>query len=272
MDKNYCENLSQTQEAKHLYPSNVHLVGNAYTNSLLSFIGSPEIKQPLLNTYFEWAYIYLLQESMNRTFPMAKQSVPTRMQAHHPKEGIFTFQGLDNESTHVVAVDIARAGSWPSHVIYQHLNYFFHPENVRQDHIYINRRTDADGQVIGQTLTGSKIGGPVENSLLVLPDPMGATGGTIASVLKHYKESVKGSPKKIIALHLIITPEYINRMKEDFPNVEIFCLRIDRGLSSAKALESLPGKFPEEEKGLNEFQYILPGAGGVGEVLNNSFV
>ena len=32
------------------------------------------------------------------------------------------------------------------------------------------------------------------------------------------------------------------------------------------------GTFPEEEKGLTDKQYIVPGAGGVGEILNNAFV
>lgn len=270
-DKSYFENLSQLQESEHAYGENIHLVGNAYTHSLLSHLGSPEVRQPLLNTYVEWAYLYLLQQAMNRLFPKAKQSRATRMQSQHPTEGIFHFQGLDPKTSTVV-IDIARAGTWPAHVCFHHLNYFYAPQNIRQDHIYINRVTDDDGQVIGQSLTGSKIGGPVDNAMLIFPDPMGATGGTLAQVVKHYEQYVSGMPKSIIALHLMITPEYIERMKQDFPMVQVFALRLDRGLSSAKALKSLPGKYPDEEKGLNSVQYIVPGAGGVGEVLNNSFV
>ena len=32
------------------------------------------------------------------------------------------------------------------------------------------------------------------------------------------------------------------------------------------------GTFWDKEKGLNEYQYIVPGAGGLGEILNNAFV
>ena len=49
-------------------------------------------------------------------------------------------------------------------------------------------------------------------------------------------------------------------------------LRIDRGLSTTVALKSEPGSLPAEEKGLNSHQYIVPGAGGVGEILNNAWV
>ena len=35
---------------------------------------------------------------------------------------------------------------------------------------------------------------------------------------------------------------------------------------------AVPGERWEEETGLNERQYIVPGAGGLGEIINNSFV
>ena len=41
---------------------------------------------------------------------------------------------------------------------------------------------------------------------------------------------------------------------------------------SEEILKTPLGLKVEEEKGLNESDYIVPGAGGVGEVLNNSFV
>ncbi|MBK8098993.1 MAG: uracil phosphoribosyltransferase, partial [Planctomycetes bacterium] len=46
----------------------------------------------------------------------------------------------------------------------------------------------------------------------------------------------------------------------------------DRGLSSERALASIPGTFPNEERGLNDVHYIVPGAGGMGELLTNSWV
>ena len=72
-------------------------------------------------------------------------------------------------------------------------------------------------------------------------------------------------------MHLIITPEYIKKLSEAMPDIQIYAVRLDRGLSSQDALESTPGTYWDQEKGLNEKHYIVPGAGGLGEVMNNSF-
>jgi len=73
-------------------------------------------------------------------------------------------------------------------------------------------------------------------------------------------------------MHLIVTPEYIKRVLADHPDVIIYALRLDRGLSEPAVLQTVPGERWDEERGLNEHQYIVPGAGGVGEILNNSWV
>ena len=44
----------------------------------------------------------------------------------------------------------------------------------------MSRVTDADGKVTGVETTGSKIGGAVDDAVVLLPDPMGATGGSMA--------------------------------------------------------------------------------------------
>ncbi len=64
----------------------------------------------------------------------------------------------------------------------------------------------------------------------------------------------------------------MKKVTEAHSDAIIFAARLDRGFSSEKALNSPPGKHWDEEKGLNEKQYIVPGAGGVGELINNSFV
>jgi len=70
----------------------------------------------------------------------------------------------------------------------------------------------------------------------------------------------------------MITPEYIRNVLQAHPDVAVYALRLDRGLSSERALASKPGQYWDEERGLNDRQYIVPGAGGVGELLNNSWV
>jgi hypothetical protein len=54
--------------------------------------------------------------------------------------------------------------------------------------------------------------------------------------------------------------------------VIVYALRLDRGLSPAEVLETVPGERWSEEKGLTDHHYIVPGGGGLGEIMNNSFV
>ena len=81
-----------------------------------------------------------------------------------------------------------------------------------------------------------------------------------------------GTPRKIIALHLIVTPEYLRRMTKDHPDVVVYAVRLDRGLSPPKVLGTMPGTRWDEERGLDDHQYIVPGGGGFGEIMNNACV
>ena len=45
-----------------------------------------------------------------------------------------------------------------------------------------------------------------------------------------------------------------------------------RSLSPPDVLACVPGERWAEEVGLNDHHYIVPGAGGLGEIMNNSFV
>ncbi|MFO0670283.1 MAG: hypothetical protein U0235_11745 [Polyangiaceae bacterium] len=42
--------------------------------------------------------------------------------------------------------------------------------------------------------------------------------------------------------------------------------------SPADVLATVPGTRWDEERGLDDHQYIIPGAGGIGELLNNAWV
>jgi uracil phosphoribosyltransferase len=150
--------------------------------------------------------------------------------------------------------------------IYELLTYVINPDLVRVDHFYMNRKVNDKNEVIGIDFAGSKVGGNIDDCYLIIADPMGATGNSVNYVLDYYKKM--GKPRKIVALHAIITPEYI---KNTIPQVIVFAGRLDRGLSSQKILNSPFGQYANE-RGLNEHQYIIPGAGGIGEVLNNSWV
>jgi hypothetical protein len=56
------------------------------------------------------------------------------------------------------------------------------------------------------------------------------------------------------------------------PEVVLYVARLDRGLSPTHVLATPPGTHPDLERGLTDSQYIVPGAGGLGELLTNSWI
>jgi uracil phosphoribosyltransferase len=186
-------------------------------------------------------------------------------------EAVYRGTAVDDE-TKVVTVGIARAGTMPSQVVYDLLNEVLDPAGVRQDHLFMSRTTDASGKVTGAHWNDAKIGRDVDGRLVLFPDPMGATGSSIVSALTHYKTKLEGTPARCITMHLIVTPEYIKNVLAAHPDTVIYALRLDRGLSPQDVLATVPGTRWDHEVGLDERQYIVPGAGGVGEILNNAWV
>lgn len=256
-------------EIKHHYGENVHLLSSAQMLTLLAKLGSEKTKQPVINHLIEGLYGYLSDYVIDSVFPKKISAINTRMKSAH-EEGTYEGVILDPDVP-CVCVDLARAGTFPSHICYEKLNYFMNPDLIRQDHFYIARKVDENNQVVGVTVSGSKIGGPVADAIILFPDPMGATGGTIVEAYNHYKSKVGGTPRAMIALHLIVTPEYLKNVTTHCPDMKVFALRLDRGLSAPHVLNETPGKLWSHEKGLNDHQYIVPGAGGLGEILNNSW-
>lgn len=253
---------------KHHYGSQVHLLNDSYLLTLLGKVCSPESQPPLLQSMLDMIYTGLLQTVMHNEFPTRTVEWPTRMQTVHP-EGVYKGKALDPDLS-VVCVNLARAGSQPSQVCYQILNHALKPENIRQDHVSIARTTNMDEKVTGSQVHGHKVGGDIENKILLFPDPMGATGSTIIEALKLYQN--RGKPLACIALHCIVTPEYLRRIRDLAPELSVYSVRLDRGLSKPAILDTVPGTHWDQEKGLNPKQYIVPGGGGFGELLNNAYV
>ena len=264
-------NLDYTlSEMNHKYGKNIHLLNSPYLLTLLEKICTDQVVQPLFTEYIRKAYSMLFTQAGSHFLSTEVIKSETRMHEFH-KEGVYKGDAF-KPNTKAVVVDLARAGMIPSQLIYNELNYLFDFKNIRQDHFYAARKTNELGEVTGVDISGSKIGGDINDAYVIFPDPMGATGGTISEAISFYKKQVPGKCIKFITLHLIITPEYIQRIQKDHPEVEVYSIRLDRGLSTQKALQSIPGEYIKEEKGLNANQYIIPGAGGIGELLNNSFV
>ena len=80
------------------------------------------------------------------------------------------------------------------------------------------------------------------NSLVIVADPMLATGGSILHTLRRI---AKENPKKIRIACVIAAPEGIEAVNKEFPDVEIFTAAVDDHL--------------------NDKKYIVPGLGDFGD-------
>lgn len=266
-------NLARAQtHLAHHYGEHVRLLGCPVLQSQLARLSCQSTTQPQITTLVRELYQALVRHAIAEVWPLRPVAIKTRMHASTPGDrGIWHGDVLDTQQQ-AVAVDMARAGTLPSQVTYDMLNALVDPGGVRQDHIYMNRVTNKDGVVTGVDVAGSKIGGAADGRIVLIPDPMGATGASMARTVSMYKALPGGPARRIIALHLIVTPEYLRTLIDAHPDVLIYAIRLDRGMSPADLMASALGAHWQDEKGLNEQQYIIPGAGGLGEILNNSYV
>ena len=255
-------------EIEHRYGPNIHILSDLYLSSHLAKLCAEETIQPVINELVTTIYSSMIKIAVNQEFPSKPAKIRTRMARFH-KEAVLNGPMIDPEVP-VVAVNLARAGTLPSHICYTALNYFMSPAKVRQDHISIGRTTDEQEKVTGSKVSGHKIGGSVDGAIVLFPDPMGATGSTLVETVDLYKQH--GKALKYIALHCIITPEYIRKIQSRHPDLVVYAIRLDRGLSPPDVLESIPGMHWDRERGLNDKQYIVPGGGGFGEIMNNAYV
>ena len=266
----YAKSHFKPSEIAHRYGDHVHLIDDPLAWTQLARLCARETMQPEVGRLVKVLYERLSEIVLSAEFPRARIDVPTRMVASSP-EAVYRGAAIARV-TKAVTVGIARAGTMTSQVVYDLLNEVLDPAGVRQDHLFMSRQTNEKGQVIGATWHDAKIGRDVDERIVLFPDPMGATGSSMVSAMNHYKTKLDGKPGKCIAMHLIVTPEYLKNMLTAHPETVIYALRIDRGLSAGDVLATIPGTRWEEERGLDEHQYIVPGAGGVGELLNNAWV
>lgn len=87
-----------------------------------------------------------------------------------------------------------------------------------------------------------KVPNDIKEREVILLDPMLATGGSAIDAIKMMKED---GVKKIKFLCLIAAPEGIKKVEETYPDVQIYCAKID--------------------KHLNNIGYIVPGLGDAGD-------
>ncbi len=269
-DRSYDTVPFRLSEIEHRYGPNVHVVASPFLLGQLATLCAKETRQPEVNRLVRLLYEDLIRTVLNAEFPRRRVAVPTRMIDSSP-QAIFEGEVLDRD-VRVVTVNIARAGAVPSQVAYDLLNETLEPSLVRQDHVVMSRMLGEDDQVVGAGIGGMKIGGDVDGAFLLFPDPMGATGSSLATAIDTYKRKVPGRPRRIVNVHLVVTPEYLRRMTRAHPDVVVYALRLDRGLSPPDVLATVPGTRWDEERGLDDHQYIVPGGGGFGELMNNAYV
>jgi len=257
-------------QLEHRYGSNVRILADPLALTQLARLCAKGTYQPEINTLVAVLYRDLLRVIVNAEFTRRATATATRMIDSTP-HGVFHGETIDPE-VRAVTVNIARAGTLPSQITYDFLNTLLDPRVVRQDHFVMARVLDEAAHVTGAKIFGSKIGGDVDDAILLFPDPMGATGGSMCTAIEAYKKDVIGKPRKIIAANLIVTPEYLKRITTTHPEAIVYALRLDRGLSPEDIFDTVPGTHWDRERGLDDKQYIVPGGGGFGEIMNNAYV
>jgi len=267
-EKTYTDIRITGGEITHHYGSKVHLLADPLALSWLARVCDPGCVQPEVNQLVKLLYRGLVREVINREVATKIVRRPTRMARYTPL-GFYEGVVID-PAVEVTTVDIARAGILPSMVCFDALCEVLDPSRVRQDHILMNRTTDDAQHVTGAGMYGKKIAGPVGGRMMLFPDPMGATGSSLSEAIRFYDTAFPEKPGQFVTLNLIVTPEFIRRITTEWPDAKIYAYRLDRGLSPPDVLESVPGSRWDEERGLTETQYIVPGAGGMGEIMNNA--
>ncbi len=270
IDAAYTRSGFTPPQIEHHYGPGIHLIDDPLAWSLLARACTAKTQQLELNQLVRMLYDGLARVVIAAELPRKRVVVPTRMATAH-QEAVYQGLAIDPDC-YVVSVDIARAGTVPSQVVFELLNQVINPANVRQDHLFMSRQLNEQGQVTGAEWHDAKIGREIEGRLVLFPDPMGATGSSMISAINHYQQSLDGAPAKCVAMHLMVTPEYLRNLRQAHPDAVVYAIRLDRGLSSENALAAQPGAHWDEERGLSDTDYIVPGAGGVGELLNNAWV
>lgn len=258
-------------EVDHDYGENVHLLKDGYLLTLLAKLCSPETVQPDVSRLVGELYTSMVARVLATEFPLRRVEMPTRMVSSTPR-GVYVGQIIEPR-TRAVVVDVVRAGMLPSQVVYDRLNHVLDARGVRLDHVVMSRTTDAEtGAVTGVSISGSKVAGDAAGAVLLVPDPMGATGASISAAVDIYCREGMERPGKVILMNLIVTPQYIREVRRRHPEARIYAVRLDRGMSAPDVLKARPGERWDEENGLNDVQYIVPGGGGFGELMNNAYV
>jgi len=143
MEQIYNELSPEQNGIHHEYGDGVHILAEPFTLGLLAELGHPETVQPRFNEILELLYRGLLQRMIGHEFPRCVVQRQTNM-IQTSSRGVFQGQIIDPDSR-AVTVNVARAGTVPSHLCQNVLHQVIDPLKVRQDHVIMERVTDQSG-------------------------------------------------------------------------------------------------------------------------------
>ncbi len=210
---------------------------------LLARVRSEDVASDEARQNVRQLYSHLTYEIVNDHLPQFKLEVRTSMFKYNPK-GVWTGMAPDLRVP-VVVTDIARGGMLPSETCINELSRLgFQP---RHDVILMNRTTDSSGHVNGVAVQGCKTGDSVKGAIVIYPDCMLATGGSVIKAIE-INEKMTGPARCHIVIALICTRQGAENIWTKYPDTLIYTVNVD----------------PE----LDEHDYILPGAGDMGNKLN----
>lgn len=225
---------------------NVHISRNALVWTWLAHFctkGTPRRDLFVLMRHIYWD---LFGWVVAAEFPKAELVSNTNMDA--------TLRGLGIKTeVPVTIVDVIRAGMRPSAICHEILleSGVIDESLVHEHHITAARIAGEHGEVVGVEVDYAKADEPVRpGSIVIFPDPMLATGTTLCEIISRYKERFPGCVTKFVVVNMIATPFGVKKIHSVHPEVVIYAGRMDQELT---------------DKG-----YIVPGAGGVGELLTGT--
>lgn len=290
----------------HNYGEHVHVYVSAVTATLLAAFCDVQTPQYLRRVLVGELYQRLADLWLNR---LADRTLVTRKT---PMAGYFAdseadwrgdLQTYELDFTHIQAlvVNTLRAGDLPAQTVADRMlllqslrRQTGDTHDVQIHYFGAERQKAADGSTDGTNLGWYKIGEipPGDEKLvIIIPDPMLATGGSVCGLIDFYlsQPAYFGREVLFVGLFLIAAPEGIRAVRHycdkrpEFASqddtavtdrvkqarFELFAFRVDRQMSDDTVLKTSLGMLPSEQ-GLTPEHYIAPGAGDVGANLNGT--
>lgn len=212
---------------------NVHIVANPYINEKLTILRDRDTQYPVFRRILE-ELGFLLGVEMSNSLPTIEKKVTTPLGVE--ARGI----SIKNKDK-IIIIPILRASiplAWGLLRAYPEAKVGL----VVAKRIEESVKRGNKGIYFDIELSYIKLPKIDNESIVVIADPMIATGSTIMRVLD---EVLKYKPSKIIIVGVIATPYALERILDKTSNVEFYLLAID--------------------KELNNKGYILPGLGDAGD-------